>query len=84
MKRLSFTLALMAIVYPSQYIEVIGTIIDRFADTAFRAELPNGKVTVAFVERKNAQLKDELTAGDKVLLRICPADFDCARIESRI
>lgn len=73
----------MAVAYPSQYVEVTGTILDRFADTAFRASLPNGKITVAFVERKNAHLKNELAAGDKVRLRICPADFDCARIEGR-
>ncbi len=69
--------------YPSQYIDCTCTIIERFAPTAFRATLPNGKSTVAFVQKKEAYLLDILQPGDKVLCTVCPADFERARIRSR-
>ncbi|MDO5470320.1 MAG: hypothetical protein Q4F38_03375 [Akkermansia sp.] len=68
--------------YPSQYIDCTCTIIERFAPTAFRATLPNGKPTVAFVQRKEAHLLDVLKPGDRVLCTICPADFERARIRA--
>ena len=68
--------------YPSQYIDCICTIVERFAPTAFRATLPNGKFTVAFVQKKEAHLLDVLQPGDKVLCTVCPADFERARIRS--
>lgn len=68
--------------YPSQYIDCTCTIIERFAPTAFRATLPNGKPTVAFVQRKEAHLLDVLKPGDCVLCTICPADFERARIRA--
>ena len=68
--------------YPSQYIDCICTIVERFAPTAFRATLPNGKSTVAFVQKKEAHLLDVLQPGDKVLCTVCPADFERARIRS--
>ncbi len=71
----------MSKLYPSQFIETVGVIVERFAETAFRAELPNGKVTVAFLELKMAHLKEVLKPGDRVRLNICPADFDRARID---
>lgn len=72
----------MGTAYPSMYIETEGTIKERFAETAFKAELPNGKITVAFVEKKNEHLKDVICPGDKVKLTISPADFDRARIDA--
>ncbi|MBR5887886.1 MAG: hypothetical protein IKZ07_06725 [Akkermansia sp.] len=69
--------------YPSQYIDCTCTIVERFAPTAFRATLPNGKSTVAFVQKKEAYLLDILQPGDKVLCTVCPADFERARIRSR-
>jgi len=69
--------------YPSQYIDSICTIVERFAPTAFRATLPNGKPTVAFVQKKEAWLLDVLQPGDRVLCTICPADFERARIRSK-
>ncbi len=69
--------------YPSQYIDCTCTIVERFAPTAFRATLPNGKSTVAFVQRKEAHLLDVLQPGDEVLCTVCPADFERARIRSR-
>lgn len=68
--------------YPSQYIDCTCTIIERFAPTAFHATLPNGKPTVAFVQRKEAHLLDVLKPGDRVLCTICPADFERARIRA--
>lgn len=68
--------------YPSQYIDCICTITERFAPTAFHATLPNGKPTVAFVQRKEAHLLDIIKPGDQVCVTICPADFDRARIRS--
>ncbi len=70
----------MASSYPSQYIDCICTIRERFAPTAYHATLPNGKETVAFVQRREAALLDVLRPGDRVLTTICPADFDRARI----
>lgn len=74
----------MGDIYPSEFIEVVGTIVERFAETAYKAELPNGKVTVAFIEKKNEHLKEVLQSGDKVKLRISPADFDRARIDAKV
>lgn len=70
--------------YPSQYIDSICTIRERFAPTAYHATLPNGKETVAFVQKKEAYLLAELQPGDKVHVTLCPADFDRARIRSRV
>lgn len=66
--------------YPSQYIDCICTICERFAPTAYHAILPNGKHTVAFVQKKEAGLLDVIRPGDRVKVTICPADFDRARI----
>lgn len=68
--------------YPSQYIDCICTIRERFAPTAFHATLPNGKETVAFVQLKEAHLLDTIQPGDKVRVTVCPADFERARIRS--
>ncbi|MBQ1960693.1 MAG: hypothetical protein II349_04140 [Akkermansia sp.] len=70
--------------YPSQYIDSICTIHERFAPTAYHATLPNGKETVAFVQKKEAYLLDVLQPGDKVHVTLCPADFDRARIRSQV
>ena len=66
--------------YPSQYIDCICTIRERFAPTAYHATLPNGKETVAFVQKREAALLDTLKPGDRVVVTICPADFDRAHI----
>lgn len=66
--------------YPSQYIDCTCTIRERFAPTAYHATLPNGKETVAFIQKKEAALLDVIHPGDKVVVTICPADFDRARI----
>lgn len=68
--------------YPSQYIDCVCTICERFAPTAYHATLPNGKSTVAFVQSKEAHLLDIIQPGDKVNVTICPADFERARIRS--
>ena len=69
----------MSSTYPSEYVTCACTIIERFAPTAFRASLPNGKETVAFVQKKESGLLDTLQAGDQVLVTITPADVDRAR-----
>lgn len=69
--------------YPSQFIDCIATIRERFAPTAFHAVLPNGKETVAFVQQKEAHLLETLHPGDRVTVTICPADFDRARIRAK-
>ncbi len=66
--------------YPSQYIDCICTIRERFAPTAYHATLPNGKETVAFIQRREAGLLEVIRPGDRVVATICPADFDRARI----
>ncbi len=67
--------------HPCNYVEAVAVIVERIAQTAFRATLPNGKSTVAFVEKKNAHLRDVLQPGDRVCVTICPADFERARID---
>ena len=67
--------------YPFHTLQTVAVIMERIADTAFRAALPNGKTTVAFVEKKNAPLRDVLQPGDRVNVTICPADFDRARVD---
>ncbi len=62
-------------------VQTVAVIVERIADTAFRATLPNGKTAVAFVEKKNAYLRDVLKTGDRVNVTICPADFDRARVD---
>lgn len=74
----------MSSVYPSQYITTTGIILEQVADSAYKTRLPNGKITLAFLERKSAHLKESIRTGDTVKLRICPADFDCARIDAII
>ena len=66
--------------YPSQFINAVCTIRERFAPTAYHATLPNGKDTVAFLQKKEAHLADIIRPGDRVVVTICPADFDRARI----
>ena len=66
--------------YPSQFINAICTIRERFAPTAYHATLPNGKETVAFLQKKEAHLADIIRPGDRVVVTICPADFERARI----
>lgn len=66
--------------YPSQFIDCTCTIGERFAPTAYHATLPNGKHTVAFVQKKESCLLERLQPGDRVRVTICPADFDRARI----
>lgn len=70
--------------YPSQFIDATCTLQERFAPTAYHAILPNGKGTVAFVQKKEAHLLDVLQPGDRVRVTICPADFDRARIRSKV
>lgn len=67
--------------YPCQMVQTVAVIVERIADTAFRATLPNGKTAVAFVEKKNAPLRGLLKPGDRVNVTICPADFDRARVD---
>ena len=43
--------------------------------------LPNGKPTVAFVQRREAHLLDAIRPGSRVRCTINPADFDRARIK---
>jgi len=66
--------------YPSQFIDCVCRIEERFAPTAYHAILPNGKRTVAFIQKQEAHLLDLLKPGDRVVCTICPADFDRARI----
>ena len=68
--------------YPSQYIDCICTIVERLAPTAYHATLPNGKQTVAFIQKKEEHLLQVIKPGDAVNCTICPADFDRARIRS--
>lgn len=70
----------MSTPYPSQFIDCICTIRERFAPTAYHATLPNGKPTVAFLQKKEAHLVEQIQPGDRVVVTICPADFDRARI----
>lgn len=68
--------------YPSQYIDCICTINERFAPTAFHATMPNGKHTVAFIQKKEEALLEQIRPGDKVQCTVCPADFERARIRA--
>ncbi len=49
--------------YPYQTVQAVAVIAERIADTAFRATLPNGKTTVAFVEKKERSVKRCAQAG---------------------
>jgi len=66
--------------YPSQYIKCICTIEERFAPTAFHAILPNGKRSVAFIQKREEALLSQIQAGSRVLVQFSPADFDRVRI----
>lgn len=68
--------------YPSQYVDCICTIVERFAPTAYHATMPNGKQTVAFVQKKEEHLLAIIQPGDKVQCTVCPADFERARIRN--
>ena len=68
--------------YPSQYVDCICTIVERFSPTAYHATMPNGKQTVAFVQKKEEHLLAVIQPGDKVQCTVCPADFERARIRN--
>ena len=68
--------------YPSTYITTTGVLQEKISPQAYKALLPNGKESLAFLEKKAAHLQDKLFIGARVELRICPADFDCARIDA--
>ncbi len=68
--------------YPSDFVQAECTLLEQFAPTAFHASLPNGKHTVAFVQRRESHLLPLMIPGTRVLVTICPADFDRARIRS--
>lgn len=68
--------------YPSDFIQAECILLEQFAPTAFHASLPNGKQTVAFVQKREAHLLPLMNPGARVLVTICPADFDRARIRS--
>ncbi len=70
--------------YPSLFVEAECTIMQQIAPTAYRANLPNGKETIAFLQRREAETLGPLFPGEKVRAVINPADFDRARICSRI
>lgn len=70
--------------YPAQIIETKGTITEILAGSAYRALLPNGKPTVAYMQQRTALLVGSLQIGDKVQLSLNPSDFDCARITARL
>lgn len=72
----------MSSYYPSEFIDARCTILERFAPVAYHALLPNGKPTVAFVQRREAALLDVIQPGDAVCVTINPADFSRARIRS--
>lgn len=74
----------MGSAYPSEFIDCTCTIRERFAPTAYHAELPNGKPTVAFVQRRESALLQSIRPGDRVRVTISPADFDRARIREII
>lgn len=65
---------------PAEFIHCTGILEAPCAALAFRALLPNGKKTVAFVEQRDASLLPSLKPGCRVRLTICPADFERARI----
>ena len=56
----------------------------RHHELSFLSTLPNGKETVAFLQCREKKLLGDLSAGEKVRVVINPADFDRARICSRI
>ncbi len=70
--------------YPAHYIYTRCCIIERIADLAFRAELPNGKETVAFLQKNERHLSELIEPQAHVHVRICPADLDQARIMSLV
>ena len=69
--------------YPSLFIDTCCTLQERFAPTAYRATFPNGKSTVAFVQRKEEHLLQVLQPGDRVRVTVSPASFERARIRAR-
>lgn len=70
--------------YPSCFVDAECILLETIAPTAFRAALPNGKLTVAFLQRRELSLLPLLHPGTRVRVTICPADFDRARIRSLV
>ncbi len=66
--------------YPAQAIHATGTLTERIASTAFRATLPNGKTTIAYMQRRTAERLGALQPGQVVSLVLSPADLETARI----
>ncbi len=70
--------------YPALSIQAECTILEQIAPSAYRATLPNGKITVAFLQRKEAETLGRLLPGEKVSVVVNPADFDRARVFRRV
>ncbi len=69
--------------YPAQSIVVSATLTQRIAPTVFRATLPNGKSTVAYMPHRAIEHLGNLQSGNVVQLVLSPANMDTARITER-
>lgn len=68
---------------PEAPIQTIGVIREPLRGHVFHAEVPNGKLVVAHLPRRLADLADSLSTGDRVVLEMTPYDFEKARIVGR-
>ena len=74
----------IATAYPAHLIETTGKIVAPIENGAYRASLPNGKLTVVYMPKRVGQQLGALQSGDKVLLALNPSSFDYARITMRL
>lgn len=65
---------------PELPIQTIGTIHALRGSNVFEVELPNGKIVVGHLPRRETGLADSLSPGTKVVLEMTPYDMEKARI----
>ncbi|GAA5497133.1 translation initiation factor IF-1 [Rubritalea squalenifaciens DSM 18772] len=66
-------------------ISTTGTILEKREDNmTFLVKLPNGKVVLGHLQKKNADLRDSLQPNETVQLEMTPFDFEKARIVARV
>jgi translation initiation factor IF-1 len=65
---------------PEEPLQTTARIVSPIDPRAYRAELPNGKPTVAHLPRRLIHLGHEIQPGTTVSVEISPYDLDRARI----
>lgn len=65
---------------PDATIHTLGQVLETRSPLLYRVVLPNGKVILAHLSKRLADVQTVFAVGDRLLLEFTPYDFDTARI----